>query len=317
MVGSLGEAIALQVLQLLFVLALSPLIKGILNRWKEFLQGKKGPSIWQVYRDLRKLWYKERVVPESADWTYRLAPYVYFAAPLIVTMLIPVLTAYPLFMAFAGDMLAGGFILGLGTFFLLLGATAGGSPYAGVGATRARFVAMNVEPVLLLILFCVSLTAHSTIPYVVNKVMAGIFFSPVHLLLLVAFFMVLLAETGRIPVDNPSSHQEFSMIDANRLYDYSGPDLALLEWGGAMKYIVLGTILMNVLTGPWGLAPNAGLLSLLIAVATLFGKFLLLNALIVWIESSIGKLRLLRISEYLGTAGAMALLAVIIQAVAI
>jgi formate hydrogenlyase subunit 4 len=311
MVHSLAESVSLQILQLLSVLLLSPLIKGILNRWKEFVQGKKGPSIFQVYRDLWKLFHKERVVPESAGWLYGAAPFIYFAAPLIVTMLIPVLTAFPLFMAFAGDMLSGGFILGLGAFFLLLGATSGGSPYAGVGTSRARFVSLCVEPVLVLVLFCVSITAHSTVPYVVNKFMAGIFLSPVHIFLVVAFFMVFLAETGRIPVDNPSSHQEFSMIDANRAYDYSGPDLALIEWGGAMKFIVLGVIMMNVIFGPWGLAAVINPLTLLIAEASLILKFLVLDALIVWIESSIGKLRLLRISEYLGAAGTFAVLAAI------
>lgn len=315
MVQSLQEAIFLQILQLLTVLFVSPLIKGILNRWKEFVQGKKGPSIFQVYRDLWKLFHKERVVPESAGRFYSAAPYIYFVAPLIVTMLIPVLTAYPLFMAFAGDMLSGGFILGLGAFFLLAGATSGGSPYAGVGTTRARFVSLCVEPVLVLVLFCVSLTAHSTIPYVVNKVMAGIVFSPIHIFLVIAFFMVFLAETGRIPVDNPSSHQEFSMIDANRAYDYSGPDLALIEWGGAMKYFVLGVIFMNVIIGPWGLAASSSLSALLIAEGSLFLKFILLDALIVWIESSIGKLRLLRVSEYLGAAGTIAVLAVIFSIV--
>ncbi|MDQ7092346.1 NADH-quinone oxidoreductase subunit H [Desulfosporosinus sp. PR] len=315
MVTSLSQAIVLQILQLLFVLLVAPLIKGILNRWKEFVQGKKGPSVLQIYRDLWKLRHKERLIPKSAGWTYRIAPYIYFAAPLIVAMLIPVLTAFPLYMAFAGDMLAGGFIFGLGGYFLLLGATSGGSPYAGVGTTRARFVSLNVEPVLLLILLCVSLTAHSTIPYTVNKIMAGIFFSPIHLLLVAAFFCVFLAENGRIPVDNPSSHQEFSMIDANRVYDYSGPDLALIEWGGAMKFVVLGVIFMNVIIGPWGLASQAHPFDLAWAIISLFLKFLALDALIVWIESSIGKLRLLRISEFLGAAGGMALLAVILRIV--
>lgn len=315
MVHSLAESVSLQILQLLTVLLLSPLIKGILSRWKEFVQGKRGPSIFQAYRDLWKQFHKERVVPESAGRLYGAAPCLYFAAPLIVAMLIPVLTEFPLFMAFAGDMLSGGFILGLGAFFLLLGATSGGSPYAGIGTSRARFVSLCSEPVLVLVLFCVSITAHSTVPYTVNKTMQSIFWSPVHILLLAAFFMVFLAETGRIPVDNPSSHAEFSMIDQNRAYDYSGPDLALIEWGGAMKFLVLGVIMMNVVLGPWGLAAAVTPLTLLIAEASLIGKFLVLDALIVWIESSIGKLRLLRISEFLGAAGTLAVLGAVFSIV--
>ncbi len=312
---SLGRAIELQAIQILFILLLSPLIKGILNRWKEFIQGKQGPSIFQVYRDLRKLFHKERLVPTDAGPAYLVAPYIYFAAPLIVALLIPVLTTFPLFMAFAGDMLAGGFILGLGTFTLLIGATAGGSPYAGIGSTRARFVSMTTEPVLLLVLIAVSFSTHATIPYVVNQTFAKMVWSPVHLLLVVAFFAIWLAETGRIPVDNPSSHREFSMIDANRVYDYSGPDLALIEWGGTMKSMVLGVILLNVMTTPWGLAKAPSLGAVFWAVLAVFAKFLILDGVVVWIESSIGKLRLLRIAEFMAGAAACAVVAVVLTVI--
>lgn len=305
----------LQLAQLAFVLGVSPLIAGTLNRMKEFVQGKRGPSVFQMYYDLQKSFQKERAIPEAAGPVYRLAPYLYFSAPLIVTMLIPVLTDFPLFMAFAGDMMAGGFILGLGTFFLLAGATDGGSPYAGIGATRARFISLTVEPVLLAVLFCVSFAAHATIPYFVTQVLWGMGWSPVHLLLIASFFAVFLAETGRIPVDNPSSHQEFSMIDHNRAFDYSGPDLALIEWGGAMKYTVLGVILLNVIASPLGLSPSGAVLSLFAAAAALFGKFMILNAAVVWVESSFGKLRLLRVAEFMAAAGLGAAAATILQIV--
>ncbi len=307
------ESISLQLIQILFVLLLSPLMMGILNRLKEFVQGKKGPSIFQMYRDLRKLFNKERLIPEGTGWVYRWAPFVYFASPLIVALLIPVLTTFPLFMAFAGDMMAGGFILGLGGYFLLAGSTAGGSPYAGVGSTRARFISLTVEPVLLIVLFCVSFIAHSTIPYKVNQTLWGIGWSPIHLLLIAAFFAVLLAETGRIPVDNPSSHREFSMIDHNRTYDYSGPDLALIEWGGAMKFVVLGVIYLNVIVSPLGLSTSANIFQLLMAIILVFIKFMLLLGAIVWIESSFGKLRLLRIAEFMSAAMLAAITATILQ----
>ena len=310
---SLAQTVSLQILQLLFVWLVSPLIKGILNRMKEFVQGKRGPSVWQVYRDLRKLFCKENAVPEDAGPIYHLAPFLYFAAPLIVTMLIPVLTSKPLFMAFAGDMLSGGFILGLGTYSLLAGATSGASPYGGIGSTRARFVSMCVEPVLILVLFAVSFASHYTIPYFVNQALWKQGWSPTHLLLIAAFFAVLLAETGRIPVDNPSSHREFSMIDHNRVYDYSGPYLALIEWGGCMKYVVLGVILLNVITSPLGLSPGPAPFAVAVAIAAVFAKFLLLNGAIVWIETSFGKLRLLRVAEFMAGAAVCALLAVAAQ----
>jgi len=307
-----GQAIILQAFQILFVLLLSPLIKGILNRWKEFLQGKRGPSIFQPYYDLRKLFHKEILIPEDAGPLYRIAPYIYFAAPLIVTLLIPVLTSFPLFMAFAGDMMAGGFILGMGTFMLLTGATAASSPYGGIGSTRARFVSMAVEPALILILFGVSFSTHYTIPYFVNQSLAQMGWSPVHLLLIASFFAVFLAETGRIPVDNPSSHREFSMIDKNREYDYSGPYLALIEWGGGMKYVVLGTIFLNVIVSPWALAPRWGLWPVVLAIILVFVKFLGLNAAVAWLESSVGKLRLLRVAEFMVSAVVLTFVAVVL-----
>ncbi|MHB1682243.1 MAG: respiratory chain complex I subunit 1 family protein [Bacilli bacterium] len=310
---SLTQTIVVQVLQVLFVWLVSPLIKGILDRMKEFVQGKRGPSIWQVYRDLRKQFNKENLIPHDAGPLYHLAPYLYFAAPLVVTLLIPVLTSKPLFMAFAGDMLSAGFILGLGAWFLLGGSISGASPYAGVGNTRARFISMTVEPVLILVLFAVSFVAHSTLPYVVNQTLQSLGWSPVHLLLIAAFFSVFLAETGRIPVDNPSSHREFSMIDHNRAYDYSGPYLALIEWGGNMKFVVLGVILLNVLTSPFGLSPDAALLSVAVAVIALFIKFLILDGVIVWVESSFGKLRLLRIAEFMAGGALCAALAIVAQ----
>ncbi len=302
----------LQLFQVSFVLLLSPLIAGILSRMKEFVQGKVGPSIFQPYRDLRKLFQKERLIPEGAGPLYRVAPYLYFAAPLIVTLLIPVLTTFPLFMAFAGDMMAGGFILGLGTYVLLVGAMAGASPYGAIGSSRVRFVSMSVEPVLILVLFCVSFVAHATIPYIVNQALWGLGWSPIHLLLIAAFFAILLAETGRIPVDNPSSHHEFSMIDHNRVYDYSGADLALLEWGGWMKYVALGTIFLNVIVSPYGLSSSGNLIWVALSIVAVFVKFVLLDVGIVWVESSFGKLRLLRISEFMASAGMAAGLAALL-----
>ncbi|MCL6452588.1 MAG: NADH-quinone oxidoreductase subunit H [Alicyclobacillus sp.] len=314
---TVGQAVWMQGMQLAFVLLVSPLVKGILNRWKEFVQGKRGPSIFQTYRDLRKWFHKETVRPDGAGRMYRVAPYLYFAAPLVVAMLIPVLTSYPLFMAFAGDMMAGGFILGLGTYALLVGATAGASPYGGIGSTRARFVSMCVEPALMVVLFAVSFAAHATIPFIVGGAMQRLGWSPAHVLLIAAFFAILLAETGRIPVDNPSSHREFSMIDHNRTYDYSGPHLALIEWGGCMKLVVLGVILLNVIVSPWGLARGVSVLALLASAVRVFVKFLALLAAIVWVESSVGKLRLLRIAEFMAASTAAALVAVMLVAIGV
>ncbi len=254
----------LQVLQIATVLCCAPLLRGIINRLKAIVQSRRGPSVWQPYRDLWKLLRKGRVVSEHASWVFHVAPIFSFITPLIVAMLIPVLTAYPLPYAFMGDMLAGGFILSLGGFFTSLAAMDTASAFGGMGSSRARVVSFLAEPVVILVLFGVTLIAQATIPFVVNQTLisAAYLYNPAHWLLAAALFMVILAESGRIPVDNPASTFELSMIEASRTLEYSGQELALMEWGGAMRFFVLLTILLNVLTAPWGLAPDGCLLFL-------------------------------------------------------
>ncbi|WP_245688614.1 respiratory chain complex I subunit 1 family protein, partial [Thermogemmatispora onikobensis] len=159
----------LQVFQIGTVLLCAPLLRGIISRLKAIVQSKHGPSIWQPYRDLWKYLHKGSVVSEHATWVYHAAPLLTFITPLIVAMLIPVLTAYPLPYAFMGDMLAGGFILSLGGFFSALAALDTASTFGGMGSSRARVVSLLAEPVIMLVLFCVALIAHVTIPFAVNQ----------------------------------------------------------------------------------------------------------------------------------------------------
>ena len=311
------QALVLQVIAILVVLGCSPLLRGVINRLKAIIQSKQGPSIRQPYNDYWKLLRKGRVVSEHATWVYRLAPPLVFITPLVVATLIPVLTAYPLPYAFMGDMLAGGFILSLGGFFTSVAALDTGSAFGGMGSSRARVVSLFAEPVVLLVLFTVCLVANATIPFVVNQALASptYLFSPTHWLLAAALFLVILAETGRIPLDNPASTFELSMIESSRLIEYSGQDLALMEWGGAMRFFVLLTILLNVLTTPWGLATaTSGLalaLAMLIAIGSLLLKMLVVCVVITIIESSVAKWRFFRVPEFLGVALALAALAVV------
>jgi formate hydrogenlyase subunit 4 len=305
----------LQGLQIATVLLCAPLLRGIINRLKAMVQSKRGPSIWQPYRDLWKLFRKGSVISEHASWIFHAAPVLSFITPLIVAMLIPVLTAYPLPYAFMGDMLAGGFILSLGGFFTSLAAMDTASAFGGMGSSRARVVSLLAEPVVILVLFSVTIIAQVTIPFAVNQTLisAAYLYNPAHWLLASALFMVILAETGRIPVDNPSSTFELSMIEVSRTLEYSGHELALMEWGSAMRFFVLLTILLNVLTAPWGLAPEGGtpVLAVPIALATLLLKMLVICGVIAVIESSIAKWRFFRIPEFLGAATILAALAIV------
>jgi formate hydrogenlyase subunit 4 len=222
-----------------------------------------------------------------------------------VTILIPVLTDYPLAFAFMGDMLAGGFFLGLGGFFAALAAVDTGNPYGPMGASRTRMVGFLAEPVFMIVFFTVSFVAQSTIPYIVQQKWmenAGAFFSPAHVLLLVAFLMLILAEGGRIPVDNPSGHFELAMIDESKGLEFSGRGAALMKWGGQMKFLVLACIFLNVLVAPWGLAHGREVSAVLVAVPLILVKILFFAIVLVIIESSLSKLRLFRISEFLGAA---------------
>lgn len=307
--------IVLQVLQVLTVLLAAPLLPGVINRLKAIVQSRQGPSIFQPYYDLWKLLRKGSVVSAHASWLFHVAPLLTFITPLVVAMLIPVLAGYPLPYAFMGDMLAGGFILSLGGFFTAVAALDTASAFGGMGSSRARVVSSLAEPVVLLVLFTVVLIANATIPFEVNQTLVSALYllNPAHWLLAAALFMVILAEAGRIPVDNPATSFELSRIEASRTLEYSGQALALMEWGGAMKFFVLLTILLNVLTAPWGLMPEGGtsVLAVGLAIISLLGKMGVICALIVVIESTVAKWRFFRIPEFLGAAFILAALALV------
>lgn len=310
----MAHRILYNLIQVLAVMAFAPLAAGVLNRLKEMVQSKRGPSVFQPYRDLWKLFHKDEIVSEDSSWIFRFTPYIVFVTPIFVALLIPVLTSYPLFFAFMGDMLGGGFVLALGGFFSTLAAVDTANPYGPLGASRTRMVGFLAEPVFMIVFFTVSFVAGSTIPYIVQqKWVAADFFAPSHVLLMLAFVMLILAEGGRIPVDNPAGHFELAMIDESKSLEYSGRGFALMKWGGQMKFFVLACIFLNVLVTPWGLASAQSLGAVLLAAPLLLFKiFCFLLALVV-IESSLAKLRLFRIAEFLGAAFITSVAAMIAQ----
>lgn len=310
------DRVIYNVLQVLFVLAFAPLVEGVTNRLKEIIQSKRGPSIFQPYRDLWKLLHKDEIISEYSSWIFRAAPYVAFAAPIFVALLIPVLTQYPLFFAFMGDMIGGGFILALGGFFGSLAAVDTANPYGPMGSSRTRMIGFLAEPVFIVVFLTVSFVAGSTIPYIVQKRWVtpfANFFEPSHVLLLIAFFMLILAEDGRIPVDSPSGQFELAMIDRSKSLEYSGRGAALMKWAGAMKFLILILIYLNVLVTPWGLALGMSPGEVLLAIPFVLFKVFCFVLFLVYIESSLAKLRLFRITEFLGAAFVISVVAVITQ----
>lgn len=308
--------IIFNLIQVLVVMIFAPLASGVLARMKEVVQSKRGPSILQPYRDLWKLFHKDEIVSEDSSWIFRFTPYIVFVTPIFVALLIPVLTNYPLFFAFMGDMIGGGFILSLGGFFAALAAIDTANPYGPIGASRTRMVGFLAEPVFMIVFFTVSFVAGSTIPYIVQEKWVtplANFFMPSHVLLVLSFLMLILAEGGRIPVDNPTGHFELAMIDESKSLEYSGRGFALMKWGGYMKTFILMCIFLNVLVMPWGLAGDQTFGAVLWAIPKILLKVFCLLLVLVVIESSLSKLRLFRIAEFLGAAFITSVAAMIAQ----
>lgn len=310
----MAERIWFNLLQVAVVMAFAPLASGVLARLKERVQSKRGPSVLQPYRDLWKLFHKDEVVSEDSSWIFRVTPYLVFVTPVFVVLLIPVLTSYPLAFAFMADMVGAGFVLALGGFFAVLAAVDTANPYGPMGASRTRMVGFLAEPVFVIVFFTVSLVADSTIPYIVQKrwiASAANFFAPSHVLLMAAFVMLILAEAGRIPVDSPSGHFELAMIEESKSLEYSGRGAALMKWGGQIKFFVLMCVFLNVLVVPWGLADSQSVAEVLLAIPLVLAKIFVFILVLVAIESSLAKLRLFRISEFLGAAFITAVAAMI------
>jgi formate hydrogenlyase subunit 4/hydrogenase-4 membrane subunit HyfE len=304
----------IQFFQVGAVVLLGPLVTGVIAKAEAIVQMRRGPRILQPYYDIAKLFRKETVLPAEAGLVFRAAPYVSFAAYATVPLLIPVLTAFPLPLGYMGDILGGGFVLGMASFAVSLAAIDSGSPYAQVGSSRLRSFGALGEPTILFVIFTVALITHTDLPYAMAATVRSSqveYFRPAHLLVVAAFFMVVLAETGRIPVESHGGTLEFGMIEEARTLEHSGPGFALLRWGSSVKQLILYVILLDVLVAPWGLAGDGRLDRILIAIGYLLAKAFGLALVIVVIESSFAKLRLYKIPEFTVASFLLAVLAVV------
>ena len=310
--------ILLQVGQVTAVLALAPLLQGIILQFEERVQRAQGPGIFQPYRDLRKLFQKQIVVPDTASWLFWLVPIVSFATVLTVPILIPILTNYPLPLSNMGDILGGGLILTLGSFMITLAGTESGSAYGGLGSSRTVMIGILAEPTLILVFVGITLLARAMLPFVVNHLLVGswaVYFSPAHVFVVAAFFVLLLVETDRMPIHS-STHIEVYMIEEARILEYSGPLLALLKWASMMKQFILYTIFCNVLILPWALSIRGTALGALGAAAGLLIKFTLVACAVVVVETAQSRLRFYRYQEPLAASFLLAILSIISSQIA-
>jgi formate hydrogenlyase subunit 4 len=307
------SAVAAQVLQSLVVLLCAPLYAGVLARAEALVESKRGPSILQPYRDLAKLLRKGGATSDQASWIFAVTPFVTFACYLTVSVIVPVLTNTPLPLAFLADLIGGAFVLALASFMTSLAGLDTGSPYGGLGASRASWIGSMAEPALVLVFFTVGAVSASDNPYLMNHAIAGSPYAlvlPTHLLGLLAFFMIVLVENGRIPIDSHGGSTEISMIEESRVLEYSGRPYALMKWGSWMKLFLLSSIFMNVFVLPWGLGNGADLPTVLLAIPALLGKLALCGLAVVVIDTSFAKLRFFRIAEFLAAAFLLALVGV-------
>lgn len=293
--------------QLLLFALWAPLLNGVIKKTKAWLQRRRGPVIWQPYADLRKFSRKQMVIPASATWLFHSAPYIVAATTAAAVFLVPGISAAPPLLG-TGDLLLLVGLLALGRFALVLASLEPGSAFGGMGASREVAVAAFIEPTLLLTLAAYVLRVGSTDLGTLagGLARAGLgAYTPGHLLAGLALLVVAVAETGRVPVDNPDTHLELTMIHEGMVLEYSGPYLALILWARDLKQLIMLTLLADLVL-PLGIGAAA-----YIAIPALLAKTLLFGLLLAFIETGLAKVRILKIPDLLLSGAALALLAVL------
>src|SRR5262245_7146107 len=305
--------LVVQGLQMLLVLLLAPLLTGLVRKVKARLLLRRGPPLIQPYRDLARLLRKEVVLADNASWLFRVTPYLIFAATWVAASLVPTFRTGLLF-SWSADLIAIIALLGSARFFLALAGLDVGTSFGGIGSSREVMIASLAEPAMVMIVFTLALIAGST-PL---SAMAGdLVSSEVGLrvslgLALIAIIMVAIAENARIPVDNPATHLELTMVHEAMVLEYSGRHLALIDLSASLK-LLLYVSLIACLFSPWGLArPDAGAGALAIGTVSYLVKLAVGGVLLAIFETSIAKMRVFRVPEFLGAALMLGLLATLL-----
>jgi formate hydrogenlyase subunit 4 len=302
-----------QLLQVVVALALAPLLIGWVNQCRAWLSNRRAPPITLPYRTIRKLFTKDAVVADNASPIFRITPYVVFGAMCCAAAIVPSL-ATTLPFASAADAIALVGLFALARVFIALAAMDIGTSFGSLGARREMFIGFLAEPALLMVLFTASLISGSTSLATIVDTLAhrqlGIY--PSLAFAGVAFTMVSLAENARIPIDNPATHLELTMIHEAMVLEYSARHLALLEWASWLKLFNYSCIGLALFV-PFGIASGTGWMELLAAAPALIGKLAVGGALLALIETLSAKLRVFRAPEFLGTAFMLAVLAMLVN----
>jgi len=302
-----------QVLEIVTALLLAPLLTGWVNQWRARLQNKSAPPLLQPYRVLHKLFNKESVVAEHASPLFRMAPYIIFGCMALASAIIPTLsTDLPL--SSAADAIALVGLFALARVFIALAAMDVGTAFGTLGARREMFIGFLAEPALLMVLFCASLISKSTSLTTIVETLGHreLAIYPSLLVAGVAFTMVSLAENARVPVDNPETHLELTMIHEALILEYSGRHLALLEWAASLKLFAYSCVGL-ALFFPWGVAQADAPLALVLALPVLVGKLAIGGMVMAFIETVSAKMRIFRVPEFLATAFLLAVIGLLVN----
>jgi formate hydrogenlyase subunit 4 len=302
-----------QFVQALLVVAAAPLLLGWVNACRAWLQNKRAPSLLQPYRVLRKLLHKDAVLAENASWVFRFAPYVLFGCMWLAACIVPVL-ATDLPLARAADVIALVGVFAVARVFISLAAMDVGTAFGTLGARREMFIGALAEPALLIIFFNLSLISQSTSLNTIVETLAHreLALYPSLAFAAVAFVMVLLAENARIPVDNPATHLELTMVHEALILEYSARHLALIEWAGALKLFVYCTIGVACFL-PWGIAKAGDWGALPLAMAATIFKLIVAGAGLAVLETVSAKMRIFRVPEFVATAFMLAMLGLLLH----
>jgi len=306
------SAFAIQGLQMVLVLVLAPLLTGFVRKVKARLLRRRGPSLIQPYRDLWRLLRKEVVLADNASWLFRATPYLVFAVIWVAAALVPTF-AIGLEFSWSADLIAIIALLGSARFFLALAGMDIGTSFGGIGSSREVMIASLAEPAMIMIVFTLALVAGST----QLSTVAGVFSEGVGLrvslgLALIALILVAIAENGRIPVDNPATHLELTMVHEAMILEYSGRHLAVIELAGSLKLLLYVSLIACVFA-PWSLAPaGAGLSAIAAGLAAYLVKLAIGGALLALFETSIAKMRVFRVPTFMGASLMLGLLAALL-----
>lgn len=289
--------------QVALLLAAAPLFTGWVKMVKCWMQGRTAPSLLQPFRDLAKLFSKDVVLAENASWIFRFTPYLVFGVSVLAGAIIPVLST-DLLLSATADVIVLVSLFAIARFFTALAGMDIGTAFGGMGSSREMTIASLAEPGMLMAVFAVSLVGKSTSLSQMTAVISQgghAMLRPSMVFALLAFILIALAETGRIPVDNPATHLELTMIHEAMILEYSGRHLALIEWAGMMK-LYLFTVLGIAAFFPWGISLNNDLPAIAGALVFLFLKLGFVGMALVLIETGLAKMRIFRITEFLGSA---------------